>query len=57
MIFKDDCLEKNEQNLTLEREHASKLETEIQVYTFVSVLTCLELDEIFTVDHCVWLFY
>ncbi|XP_065913181.1 kinesin-like protein KIF15-B isoform X2 [Dysidea avara] len=30
MIFKDDCLEKNEQNLTLEREHASKLETEIQ---------------------------
>jgi len=31
MIFKDDCLEKNERSLTLEREHASELETEIQV--------------------------
>ena len=32
IIFKDDCLEKNEQTLTLEREHVSELETEIQVF-------------------------
>lgn len=43
MIFKDDCLEKNERNLTLERERASELETEIQVYVTTYLINTLLL--------------